>query len=139
MLFYNLVPRVRRGSWEQGCFSYLLLNYSPSCLCGTKGSNEIFPTLLIFSQFFNGAPAVIELPSLFYSCAPSCFWAPSVPFAIRCPAHCNSVVITLPQHMPDSSPSFPVTRVRFRGQKRGFGTFYGVQSHNVLSICLYYY
>ena len=26
------------------------------------GSNEIFPTLPIFSQFFNGVPAVIELP-----------------------------------------------------------------------------
>ena len=27
-----------------------------------RGINDIFPTLRIFSQFFNGAPAVIELP-----------------------------------------------------------------------------
>ena len=94
-------------------FVYLetnFLTYFPSCLCGTKGSNEIFPTLPIFSQFSNGTPAVIELPqSLFYSSAPGCFWAPSAPFAFRCPAHCNSgyVVLVLSQHMPDPSPSSP--------------------------------
>ena len=88
----------------------IYFTYCPLCLCGTQGSNEIFPTLSIFSQFFSGAPAVIELPwSLFYSSVPSCFWAPSAPFAVRCPAHCNSgyVVIALPQHMPDASPSSP--------------------------------
>ena len=30
--------------------------------CVAQGSNEILPTLSIFSQFFNGAPAVIEPP-----------------------------------------------------------------------------
>ena len=45
---------------------------------------------------------------------PNCFWAPSAPFAFRCPVHCNSgyVVIALPQHMPIHLHLLPVTRVR---------------------------
>ena len=33
--------------------SHYLLTSCPSCLCGTLGRNEIFPTLPIFSQFFS--------------------------------------------------------------------------------------
>ena len=98
-----------------GYSSVILLTYYPSCLCGTQGSNKILTTLSIFSQFFNGAPAVIEPPqSLLYCPAPSCFRAPSASFAFRCPVHCNSgyVVTGLPHHM---TPQHCNSGIIFRG------------------------
>ena len=75
-----------------------------------RTATKSFQPCLSLASFSHDAPALIELPkSLFYSSAPSCFWAPSAPFAFRCPAHCNSgyVVIALPKYMPDPSPSSP--------------------------------
>ena len=99
--------------WPAEMLQRNLLTYYPPCLCGTQGNNKIFPTLSIFSQFFDGALAVIEPPqSLLYCPVPSCFWVLSTSFAFRCPVHCNFgyVVTGLRHHMTDPPPSSPVDK-----------------------------
>ena len=71
----------------------------------------------------------LYLSSLFYSCTPSCVWAPSAPFAFRCPVYCR---FWLCYYCPSAAHLLLVTRIRisscsvcfrssslgiFRGQK----------------------
>lgn len=52
----------------------LLLTYCHHARCGGQGSNEITPPLPILSQFFNGAPVVLEFLQLLLNRSAPCFF-----------------------------------------------------------------